>query len=47
MDLSETENIVVSMTSTGMITSLASMTSTASLASKNKKLLALLTLHTE
>jgi hypothetical protein len=41
MGLSGSENLGVSMTSTDMITLLASMTSTASLASKNQKLLAL------
>ena len=42
MDLSDSENLVVSVNLTDMITSLDLMTSTASLASKNiKKLLAL------
>ena len=41
MDLSGSENLMASVISTDMITSLASMTSTASLASKNQKLLAL------
>ena len=46
MDLSDSENLVVSVNLTDMITSLDLMTSTASLASKNIKKTAC-TLHSE
>ena len=45
MDLSDSENLVAYVTLTDMITSLDLMTSTASLASQNKKTAC--TLHTE